>query len=215
MMKNEKPILFSTPMIQAILAGQKVQTRRVVKYHHHSHIAEWSVFDHPDFPLYVPHDRFGRVFGEGIKCPYGKVGDTLWVREKWYDDFGLPRNEQEIADREGVYYRADGEASTQFEDYADLKWKPSIFMPRWASRINLLIKDIRVERLQDISEGDAKAEGVSPIGVPIVNPENGHHLGDEPSYKYGFMELWDKINGKKYPWESNPWLWVIEFEVMQ
>jgi len=84
-------------------------------------------------------------------------------------------------------------------------------MPRWASRITLEITAVRVERLQDISEEDAKAEGVEPIGIPAVDPFTGEHLGDEPSWRYGFQCLWERINGKKHSWSSNPWVWVIEF----
>ena len=165
---KERPIIFSTPMVKAILDGRKTQTRRVIK----------------DQPPLSMRDMFKP---KNLKCPYGQVGDRLWVREtfKPYNCMG------------GFAYKADGDLSTGFP------WKPSIHMPRGASRITLEITESRAERLQDISEEDAKAEGVKCCPNAVSD------------YKHHFMILWDSINGKKYPWDSNPWVWVISFKVVR
>jgi hypothetical protein len=175
---KERPILFSAPMVHAILAGQKTQTRRV---------------------------RF--VFG----CPYGQPGDRLWVRESWARD-----------DEDGqVMYRADigrdvcADAWEQgrIEGVPRYKWKPSIHMPRWASRILLEVTSVRVERLQDISESDALAEGVTPKWEPgcsgrLMDAFGGFSFRPAAS---AYAELWEQINGPG-SWDTNPWVWVIEFK---
>ena len=152
---KERPILFSAPMVMAILAGTKTQTRRVIK----------------------PQPSVAQ------NCPYGTPGDHLWVKETFWTG------------GDAVNYRADGEMPEYMRDVS--RWKPSIFMPRKLSRITLEILDVRVERVQDISEEDAKDEG---------------GLYGAGSYRDGFAVLWDSINGKKHPWESNPWCWVLTFK---
>lgn len=210
-------------MVNAILEGRKTQTRRVVKSSPCTCGNPPSSSDHLIENIGANQwvcASFGYT-GDFVACPYGKVGDRLWVRETWYDDFGLNRNETEKELREGIYYRADGEAHDQFEDYADLKWRPSIFMPRWASRITLEITNVRVERLQDISAKDAWDEGVI---------EKFDSRYSDVTTIHRFRTLWDEINGKpRYAkgagfggetkrvestvsWESNPWVWVVEFK---
>lgn len=131
-----------------------------------------------------------------IPCPYGTPGDRLWVRETWFCD--NPATAQDALSRmEGVYFKAT-EASPHL-----FKWRPSIFMPRWASRITLEIAGVRVERLQEITEEDARAEGVDAHPPSAI---------DDRIYRRPFEVLWDSINGKIYPWASNPWVWVIEFK---
>ena len=173
---NERPILFSGPMVRAILADLKTQTRRVVKA-----------------PRSVAWD--GRLSPPIDQCPYGTAGSKLWVRETWADTMGDPPT---------AVYRADGERHPA----SHLKWTPSIHMPRWASRLTLEIVNVRVERLQEISEADAKAEGDK-------NPFDGHLHNDgtpiESSAVLRFKCLWDSINAKRAPWASNPWVWVVEF----
>lgn len=182
---KEKPILFSAPMVLAILEGRKTMTRRTVKVN--------------------PDD-------EGFKiCPYGQVGDRLWVRENYrfssaHDD--LKPSEVPVGD--AVEYFAD----TTTKNYLDGKCRPSIFMPRWASRINLLITDIRVERLQDISEEDAVAEGCLN-DVVLVKDDHGRDIDYRGlCAKERFQDLWDSINGKRpgCSWEDNPFLWVVSFK---
>jgi hypothetical protein len=192
-------------MVRAILDGTKTMTRRVIKPQPDLSILKESYRDLEfEFrrmpvlgPTHVPsewgfcakYDKPNCVPIYGYKCPYGTIGDRLWVRETWNGTQG-----------ECIAYRAtdptmDGEP-----------WRPSIYMPRWASRITLEITDIRVERLQDISEEDARAEGV---GV------HGGCNADETEYGVNargpFSRLWDSINAKRHPWASNPWVWVIEF----
>ena len=153
---RERPILFSAPMVRAILEGRKTQTRRVVKPQpHHGPVGEMVCLGGADWAM-----DDGDLSGQ-FRCPYGVPGDRLWVREAWAPNEGSAG---------GYIYRADvGEGSSGFYQ-ADLKigewthiaprWRSSIHMPRWASRITLRITDVRVERLQDISEADAIAEGL-------------------------------------------------------
>ncbi len=173
---KERPILFSAPMVRALLDGSKTQTRRVMVgrgAHKGSTFADtnqwcrieadgtWIGWD-PGFSTQEEANAFTqRAYkGGGVKCPYGAVGDRLWVRETWFCNDMLA-GELTPVNRDDVYYRADGEAQQQFpEDGDDLRWRPSLFMPRWASRITLEITDVRVQRLQEISEADAIAEGV-------------------------------------------------------
>ncbi len=190
---NEKPILFSAAMVLAILEGRKTQTRRVIMPQ-----IEW------DEAIYQRRksgtiDQF--TFSEFIqRCFYGEVGDRLWVRETWKCEELEPYGE------DGVRFRADGvfrgiensrEASQKWADAnrEGGKWRPSIFMPRWASRITLEVVNVRVERVQEISEEDAMAEGVT-----------------SPGAKLHFRKLWDEINDKRgFGWDANPWVWVVEF----
>ena len=181
----ERPILFSTPMVQAILAGRKTQTRRIFK----------GTTEHKEAynPAYL--EKYKDSDGWKKICPFGQIGDKLWVRETW-----RPYSESRVQ----IEYKADGKIidypdRPSFEFYGcGQNWRPSIFMPRWASRITLVITDVRVERLQDISEEDAKAEGCD------YNP----NFSPCQFYK----KVWNSINGKTYPWESNPWVWVISFK---
>lgn len=180
---KERPILFSGPMVNAILENRKTQTRRVVKPQPERDPA-CGVWFPATTAKRKRHYANEEHFRRGLPIdwsPYGVVGDRLWVREAWQDGNG------------GIYYRADG--------IHPGPWKPAIHMPRWASRITLEITGVRVERLQDISNDDARAEGV---------PEWD---GDEPGdYRGSFRDVWDSINGKRHPWSSNPWVWVREFK---
>lgn len=233
---KERPILFNGDMVRAILDGHKTQTRRVVDV---SKIKP-STWKHEGIETIRPVAELGwnhkdqwqaktnryNVWSKGFLCPYGKVGDQLWVRETFYDDLGTRRNEAERLSREHVYYRADGEASQQFEDWMDLRWSSPIQMPRWASRITLEITSVRVERVQDISETDAIAEGINPTvfdefdiaEIKFEDPECLEAkvldiLGPvQIPAKVNFMTLWDKINGKTHSWASNPFVWVLEFK---
>ncbi len=184
---KERPIIFSSEMVRAYLAGRKTQTRRIVK----GVALEWlqpGMFT----PEYVAHP------GNHL-CPYGNPGDVLWWRETWIEliDEGLGHNV--------IAYKADGpNLKTNYE--MNLKWRPSIFMPHWASRIQTPIMSVRVERLQDISEDDCWHEGIR-LGSTVLGT-----LG----YRDLYCDLWNKLNAKRgYSWESNPWVWVIEFEPTQ
>ena len=167
---KERPIIFSAPMVRAILDGRKTQTRRVFK-------DTPEDFDDDLHPFVRwKDDRLHRA-----ACPYGKAGDQLWVRETFSTD----------ADNGEYIFKADGEAVTGG------RWAPSIHMPRKASRITLEITAIRVDRLQDISEEDAEAEGCL---------SDGDECG-----RVRYSILWDEINGDG-AWEKNQWVWVIEFK---
>lgn len=188
---KERPILFSSPMVRALLDGRKTVTRRVVKL-------PTSLID-GDLENAVPDLMFGVTPGLHIPMPDGSQQRLrnpwgwpdpcrLWVRETWQDPQGLRL----------PVYRADDATAWQH-----LKWRPSIFMPRWASRILLEIVSVRVERLQSIIESDAMAEGAEPVLVP---PDGG-----SCPYIEGYRDLWESINGPG-SWELNPWVWVIEFK---
>lgn len=209
---KERPILFNAEMVRAILDGRKTQTRRVITQDKNPHdflggIGEdrndpynWG-FENPDVPSHfitLPEQR----------CPYGSKGDLLWVRENYclpvqYNDFS-PDECKGSAPQ--IHYIAT-------DKNRDLwgKQRPSIHMPRWASRIDLLIKNIRVERLQDISEEDAWAEG--GWEEPNLGFTFDGKTGNTDSMIYEFSNLWQSIHpsGPK-SWEANPFVWVIEFE---
>lgn len=206
---RERPILFSSPMVRALLAGTKTQTRRALSPQPPDTTHQVSTWHHPDAR---PHFYAWTDNGEGCAeiaddawckpCPYGQPGDRLWVRETWRVCGGREYEYQQ--DRSQVMYRAthqeDGFPLT-WESYV---WRPSIFMPRWASRITLEVTGVRVERLQDISIADAMAEGVVET--------NANLRGLEPcmEWRYAYEDLWRQINGPD-SWDANPWVWVIEF----
>lgn len=217
---SERPILFSTPMVSAILDGRKTQTRRLVKNEtgacsecfgsdiqavpHNEGDGGMGVFgDDPYLRVaYCEHNERG---GGRIRCHLGVVGDRLWVRETWAWLTGNGRR---------TVYRADADPPMGLngERVSSMKWAPSIHMPRRLSRITLKVTRVRVERLQDISEQDARAEGVDAINVGIesINGEPARGVVFDPRMKFG--ALWDSINRARRPWDSNPWVWAIDFE---
>ena len=180
-MGKDQPIIFSVDMVKAILDGRKTMTRRVIK----PQPVTSDGMIAKSVPIWLYPSEFVQY------CPYGQVGDRLWVRETYYPCIDA---EQEI--RGDCVYKASEHAHL----VAEGEWKPSIFMPRWASRITLEITAVRVERLQEIKQTDVDREGISSINIINAIPK--------------FRELWDSINGKKYPWSSNPWVWVIKFDNM-
>lgn len=214
---KERPILFSAPMVRAILDGRKIQTRRVVKPQPRESISgnlvgEW--LGRKLFGLLLP-----KVQDIVIHCPYGQSGDRLWVRESWnHSNFPFGPYEQNC----DVFYRADyfddplGTDLERSEDGILRKWKPSIYMPRSASRITLEITGVRVERLQDISEADAFAEGSECLITDNCDEQDKLLLGlpiyeSGFPYRNGFALRWESINGA-WSWDANPWVWVIEFQ---
>lgn len=208
---NERPIVFSTEMVQAILDGRKTQTRRVIKPQPIN--AQCGLITSDGTVLFFEGTSpESRGCANGLHHPkFGKIGDHLWVREAWCldieDPYVIPKTQPLGVE---IFYRADGEI-LMGDQICTSVWKPSIFMPRWASRITLEITDIRVERVQAISADDVIAEGIPPYTLArgcLAQPP------DDPRWK--FIELWDSINKKRgYGWDSNPWVWVIEFKKVE
>ncbi|MDU7342585.1 hypothetical protein [Enterobacter sp.] len=202
-------MIFNGEMVRAILDGRKTQTRRIMKVQpsdgfHPTHNgydldlnAHWytpGVVDKNGYLQPAKKDVFGVADeNEGYTCPFGAVGDRIWVRET----FCAVPDHEEPAGCSALLYAADGNGP-----YG--KWTPSIHMPRWASRLTLEITGVRVERLRDLSEDDAKSEGITP-------PSGGVLPGWE--YRINFRHLWMSIYGADN-WEANPWVWVIEFKVV-
>lgn len=204
---KERPILFSTPMVQAILQGKKTQTRRIVKSRHESGLFQVSrrITDGQIVSI-QSLDWDERNCEKDIVCPYGQVGDILWCRETWceYNDGYAYK-----ATTSGALYEPNGYAYMP-------KWKPSIHMPRAACRLRLQITDVRVERLQDISERDAKAEGVeykmfegSGLGYKIYGSDTYDQMTQLP--RVSFASLWQSINGSD-SWEKNEFVWCLTFQ---
>lgn len=203
---KERPILFSGEMVRAILAGNKSQTRRVIQFPR-----KWIGIVDNDL-------RESGFWNTGECWQYGddrlpqnyQVGDRLWIRETWAilnDDDGTPDYYQYKADS-GDPYPGNWPPEEAKGNPEAPKWRPSIFMPKDIARIWLEITGMKVERLQDISQEDARAEG-SKLWIPEDDNLKQYTNG---SYRNGFHELWDNINIKRgYPWSSNPWVWMIEF----
>lgn len=183
--RRERGIMFKDEMVRAILAGTKHQTRRVIK-------PEW----YRCLDLDSEEDR------EKARpwCPYGRPGDALWARECWYAN----------SPGSAVLYRADHPEPEAKEG----PWKPSLLMPRWASRITLPLVEVRVERLQDITEEDSKAEGVELPACTYVGECRSNSCprhGRLDRHRNAFARLWDSINGEKpgCPWADSPWVWCL------
>ena len=217
---KERPILFSGPMVCAILEGRKTQTRRVVKFQRGFN-EKGNVRVSGDM-WQVSAGQYN-VWSDPFSCPYGVAGDRLWVRETWSPSVKAPLCQVAYA-ADGRCYGIGGngcgnnfhifhgwlvDSAVRGDKPGDTfgrslyeKWRPSIHMPRWASRLTLEITDVRVERLQSISEDDAKAEGVDEM---CVLP------GDQGSFIQPYAALWESINGPG-SWNANPWVWVVEFK---
>lgn len=213
-MSRELPILFSDRLVRALLADlladgtPKTETRRVVKP--------------PLAALLDAHPEQARHLAASHHCPYGAAGDTLYVREAWHPAdrwvLGHDREEPQI-----VRYRADG-AALDFGGDPPIavdtfawsepdRWRPSIHMPKWASRITLEVVEVRVERLREIDEAGAIAEGVRKrvVGGGTEYPWCGVHEVFSTA-REAFRDLWDSINVKRgYSWASDPWVWVVRF----
>lgn len=213
-MTKERPILFSTPMVEAILDGRKTQTRRtrgleeINKNPDDWHFVGMCVTDSGELKATFQNcEDFVR-----IKCPYGKPGDRLWVRETWQKtDFLHPSNENY-----GYVYKASENGKDWQENTEEWKWKPSIHMPKAAARIWLEITDISVERLQDISKEDAITEGIEPVADGYKNYMPKLSSTSQfcwPTAYHSFQSLWESINGAE-SWDLNPWLWVVKFKVL-
>jgi len=225
---KERPILFSAPMVRAILEGRKTVTRRVCK-------PQPSANAHTTCASGNPMGAWWETGKDINRCPYGKPGDRLWVRETWSD--------VNLQGAPGIAYRADGDVRDLMEDASFLdedgafnyddprskpynfacwsedllggkegRWRPSIHIPRWASRILLEITAVSVERLQDISEDQAKAEGVRLYTDHAELGEWWHVEGIETysaDPRKSFELLWSSVGGD---WNANPWVWCVNFK---
>ncbi|RWU16207.1 hypothetical protein [Xanthomonas phaseoli] len=199
---REHPILFNGAMVRAILAGQKTQTRRVVKMPPAFDFVGGSGDDRNDPANWGAEDEDARWWALAagpytdhvLPCPFGQPGERLWVRETWAQHADYP-------DMRRAVYRADPGSDHDAE-----RWRPSIHMPRWACRLVLEITDVRVERLQAISEADALAEGAMEWAGEQSTPIRDLNAGDE---RIAFKALWESTGGD---WDANPWVWVISFQ---
>ncbi len=209
----ERPILFSAPMVRALLGGTKTQTRRALSPQPPDTTHQVSVWHHPDprphFYAWTDNGEGGAELADGgwcKPCPYGQPGDRLWVREAWTFAGTL--------DPGVLVYRADYPACVppHYENVppaSSLKWRPSIHLARDQSRLTLEVTGVRVDRLQDISEADAIAEGIVPTHDGYGLPDGSHFHAADPRQSY--LSLWEAINGAGSV-EANPWTWVVEFK---
>lgn len=224
---KERPILFSGPMVRAILDGRKTQTRPLVKPQPKAHACEGGWPQHMDrmedgsWCLYCG----ACGWSGGWRCPYGVPGDRLWVRESvllsadrdghWATYSATPRT---CKDYSGAVWDIPNDQPTPTADelVASGEWRrrPSIHMPRWASRITLEVTDLRVQRVQETTESDARAEGIIERDTPDEFSERSVVARDGKRYLSvgsAWAALWDAINGKRAPWSSNPWVWAVTF----
>ena len=178
---RERPIIFGTAMVQLILAGRKTQTRRLITG-----------------PMAaVVERRMAGVPFEEIRCPYGQPGDRLWVRESWWHHESAFINQAGFLGGTIVRIGDAGGSYNANEEFSPARhpeiWKKrnARYMPRWASRLLLEVTEVRVQRLQEISDDDARAEGFEPVR--------------------SFARVWDDVNGERAPWATNPWVWAISF----
>lgn len=221
---NEFPIIFSTPMVQAILEGRKTQTRRIAKDKKLDLFTDRKL--QTGFSTFTPKDMvsvrgyfndplkeigFGESF---IKRAYGQPGDVLYVRESHYR-YGhwIKEGMTKTGKQKWEFIPATDLPSCRFMDnppetiekttYRKIGWykRPGIFLPKELTRIFLKVENVRVERLQEITASECKKEGI------LINPEDPDYI----QWIEKFADLWDKINGSRAPWESNPWVWVVEF----
>lgn len=229
----ERPILFSAPMVRAILAGAKTQTRRVVQpqppngcsyaINGAQSAAVCAAVLPSGEPVFVPPTP--RSQDHLLPCPHGAPGDTLWVRETWYDD-APGANDPKKVEYRATHECRNWEAGCPFDGDGGGRWRPSIHMPRWASRLTLRVTSVRVERLHAITPAGIVAEGVR---VPVsldgavlveVSGDNSPLEFLDPRAETRTMEdhlraqwasLWSRINGRE-SWDANPWVWVVGFE---
>lgn len=212
---KERGIMFSGPMVRGILDDRKTQTRRVLRPQPPSdarkikHLAfnVWGYAEMVGYPSQEIHQE--------IKCPYGVVGDRLWVRETWQVYHKASENEWSVltptgkTDRDGkVFYRATMKEPDP-DKHGRLVWRSAMLMPRWAARIVLEITEIRVQRLKKIDGFDARDEG-----FPEETPDYlVQHYGYGRRTRKWFRELWDSINADRgFGWKTNPWVWAITFK---
>lgn len=216
---TERGMIFNGEMVRAILDGQKTQTRRIIK--------DCTVGRDPISKFIQIGKKFIGCYPEDVPelirecCPYGVPGDRIWVRETFQGPlFDYEQMESDLEDRskfekpEFCQYAADGKPAPEYYDADDnlhCGWRPSIHMPRWASRITLEITGVRVEQLKSISEEEARSEGVARLREGFWKHYQPGWTQHQLSAKGSFATLWDSIYGSG-EWDRNPWVWVIEFK---
>ena len=209
---SEKPLIMSGASVIATLEDRKHQTRRVIKpqpamcnyqpSNWQASRCDWVGYKYSGRDTWFCHTcgaglrAIDEWSSHGILCPYGQVGSHIWVRETWHQDTGLSSDKT-------IHYKADNLSDSY-------SWKPSIFMPRWASRLTLEITGVRVERVQEISHEDAIAEGC--LNQVLSNMEPDFDMAIRPASDV-FHELWDSLNKKRgYGWAVNPWTWALDYK---
>lgn len=209
-MPRERPILFSGPMVRAIFEGRKTQTRRIIRHPRGRDTIP------PHLRYMLTRDGHALLSGpdypdgddDEVKCPYGQVGDRLWVRETWCladPDYGRYPGDGRPSRPDGRwcwYAATEPEVEPTGDQPGRSPWRPSIYMPRWASRITLEVTGVRVQQLQQITAADARAEGCKTLGVDPYD--------SVMRTRKNFRDLWDEINGPG-SWARDPWVWVVEF----
>lgn len=190
---HEPQILFTEENVRLIYSGEKIETRRIMK----NQPPPGSSFEFADGVWWRMFD--GSAQSTNIRCPYGRVGDTLWVRETWQllhqvdgrIECWLRKTHGKIPKKKpegwSVVYRAEHPEHVA----STVTWRPNLFMPRWACRLLLRVEGLRAERLHDITDEGARAEGMPDVGA--------------------YRNLWDEINSDRLAWASNPWIWVVRF----
>jgi hypothetical protein len=218
---KERPILFNGEMVRAILEGRKTQTRRICKpLINATSVAD--VYHRPDGLFIGTHLKVGLGCGitEPFPCPLGHPGDRLWVRENFQPLLADGTDWVDSDWKTGKGYAINYTATSPVQEFYDCandeafcdRVKPSIHMPRWGSRITLEITDVRVQRIQDISESDAIDEGSGATGTLHEEWD-----GDPDQYRKRFRELWDSINTEPGPYRfcANPWVWAVSFKMVR
>ena len=232
---KERGILMSAPMVLATLDGRKTQTRRIAMPRHDDRTpcAHWSgAMAEGRAAIMSRHCEHG---SEGRGCPYGAPGDQLWVRETWRpwwdpEEWACVQYQADAGvmkpdtwdEQQGFWCESVGDENAERDAKGMTpRWRPSIHMPRWASRLTLEVVGVRVERVQEITEADATAEGIEMVWLQVGKYSNPvRHYRAVPDRQGGlataveaFSLLWDSINAKRgYGWAENPWVWVIEFK---
>lgn len=230
---KERGMIFNAEMVRAILDGRKTQTRRIMKVQpsegfspmnmalETDYEAHWytpGIVDKDGYLQPAKHDVFGVASDEeGYTCPFGAVGDRIWVRETFATL--EPGSYEPVKPQQGycqeLRYAATDRLAKSGSDIRGYKWIPSLHMPRWASRITLEITGVRVDRLQNISDEDAEAEGIDMEALfdaqDCYDCIADHNMTGRPTVTGAFKHLWESIYGEE-GWQANPWVWVITFQ---
>lgn len=222
---SDRPIIFSGPMIRALLDGRKTQTRRVLKPQPHKNACLDGSYNQKGAGWFDDYKVDGHMPQYGISGHVSRPGDRLWVREAWRTPTSFNGNSEELVRdcKEAGYrrtwapieYEADGDRDNwEWGDFVPGRLRPSIHMPRWASRLTLVVSDVRVQRVQEISEEDAIAEGITPYRGYTSSGGTVRNIDNHGNYIAAFCDLWDSLNAKRgQGWDEDPWVAAITFTV--